>query len=360
MVDVVIPVLSGSDSSHVGYVGFTEVTALLVSNGLPAGEARGWYGFPSRADTVFVGGQWKPYTIDSVAFSLPLLARDTAVDGLVLYVHRVARTIDTLVTFGELDAALTPASLVDSIVVPDTTRSGTLRFVLSGDSLNRVVIPPEDSGHIAIGIRMRANAPSGVRLATLASTAGPAIFTTYARVDVPDTTQQRQTITLAAGQNGYVLDAIRTLDPDLLYIGGLPAARSILRFDIRSEVPDSASILRATLELQPAETLHGLPNDAALLDGRTVLRDVGAKSTPIFDFRAAALLPEGKDTTVAMDIFPLVATWRTSDSLPQVVYLMLSPEAGSFHQPVFFSSRSPSGAPRLRITYLLPAPVERP
>jgi hypothetical protein len=208
---------------------------------------------------------------------------------------------------------------------------------------------------------MRANAPSGVRLGTIANaTSGPAFFTTFVRADVPDTALQRQSIGISAGGNGYVTNVTRTFDPDLLYLGGLPAARSILRFDLGSAVPDSATLLRATLELEPAEPLHGLPNDAALLDGRAVLKDLGAKSTPIFNFRAAALLPEGTDTTVAMDVFSIVSTWRTSDSLPRIVYLMLSPEVGSFHEPVFFSSRSPSGAPRLRITYLLPAPVGRP
>jgi hypothetical protein len=358
--ELLLPARAASDSSFFGYAGFGDLPALLLSNGIAAGEARAWYRFPRRSDSVGVGTEFLPYTVDSVALVVPLVARDSTVTGLWIHFHRIPYETDSLATFAELDAALGPESLIDSVAVPDTLRRGNVRLVLSGEDLGRLVFAPEDSGRLAIGFRMRASEPTGVRLGSVLSSTGPATFTTFARVEVSDTARQRQTISLRAEANGFVTSAARVVNPDLLYVGGLPAARTLLRFEVPRAIFDSSALVRATLELVPAEPLYGVRNDAAALEVRGVTSDLGAKSTPVFSFRIPQALPEGTQDTVRVDVANIVNLWAGANPLPQVLYLSLAPEAGSFHQPVFFSTRSAQGAPRLRITYLLPAPVERP
>jgi hypothetical protein len=358
--DIVLPVLPGSDTSHVGYISHAGIPALLVSNGIAAGEARAWYRFEARPDTVFTDEGYKPYTIDSVALTVPLVVRDTLVKDLRVYLHRVSYGIDTTVTFEGLDTLLVEGSLIDSIAVHDTLRRGTLRLVLSGDALSRVELPAEDSGRLAVGVRVAADQPTGVRLGSTLSSVGAATFLTYIRTDVADTSRRRQTLTMPTVANGYLKVPDRVTGPDLLYLGGLPSARALLRFRIPQVIRDSAIPIRATLELEPAEPLRGLRSDFTAIQARGVGADFGAKSSPDLLFlQSPSLQAEGQEV-VSIDVLSIVESWRGPRGRPQVIYLSLEPEGGSFHEPVFHSSRSPSGGPRIRITYVLPPRVERP
>jgi len=78
------------DSSFTGYVGAEEMSALLISDGISAGEARAFATFPKRSDSVTVGGSSLPITVDSVALTVSLLARDSTLGGLKLFLHRIA------------------------------------------------------------------------------------------------------------------------------------------------------------------------------------------------------------------------------------------------------------------------------
>jgi hypothetical protein len=359
--DTVIVALEGRDSTFSGYLSYSEVPSLLVSNGLPAGEARAWYLFPARSDsiTVSVGDTARAYSIDSVKFSVNLVARDTTVKHLVLQLHRLPIGLDSLTSFDAFEALLTPESLIDTVAVPDSVVSGQVDAVLKGDLLDRVVIPPEDSGRIAIGYSIRASAPTGIRLGSSAGFTS-STFVTYARVDVTDTTLQRQTLTLAADTTGYVRNnGGPPSDPDLLYLGRVPAARAFLRFNIPSRIRDSATVVRATLELIPAEPMLGLKGDRTTLEVRGVTADIGAKSTAAFTTLAVATLPDSSDAVFSMDVIGILAAWRGTSPLPQTLTLRITPEGASFHQPVFHSTRSGQGA-RLRITYLVRTAVEQP
>jgi hypothetical protein len=359
--DTVIVATLGSDSAFAGYLGYTEVPSLLVSTGLAAGETRAWYLFPKRADSisVIVGDSLRPYTIDSVTITVNLVARDTAVKRLVLQLHRLPVALDSLTPFETIDALLTPESLIDTIAIPDSVASGAFSARLKGDLLERVAIPPEDSGRFAIGYSLRAAGPTGIRLGS-SGNFNSASFVTYAKVDVADTALRRQTITLAADTTGYVRDnGAPPSDPDLLYLGRVPAARAFLRFDIPSRIRDSATVVRATLELTPAEPLVGLTRDRTTLEARGVTADIGAKSTAAAVTLAVATLPDSSDAAFSMDVIGVLASWRGPDGLPQTITLRITPEGASFHQPVFHSTRTGPG-PRLRITYLVPSAVEQP
>jgi hypothetical protein len=302
----------------------------------------------------------RPYTIDSVGFTVQLAARDTAVRALRLYFYRVPISLDTLSTFDEVESALVDEALIELSEISDSARSGSVNIIVRDSAgLAKLVIAPEDSGQIAIGFRVDADSATGIRLETIRGSIG-ATFTTWARVVVQDTAQSHPVIVHTAYANGYVTNHPRTVDPGVLYVGGLPSARSILRFELPPVVKDSSRLLRATLELTPVGPINGLPNDPALVEVRAVTHDLGAKS-PLHNLaRSSALLRLGEETTLSFDVFGIVQLWRGPTPEPSTLFLQHQQEGGSFAEPAFFSSASPARSPRLRITYLLPAPVERP
>jgi hypothetical protein len=361
--DTIILANPGSDTTFAGYTGWDDLPAVLASANLPGGETRAWYRFPPRPDSVSVSGvvdTLKPYTIDSVVIGVNLVARDTALPGLVLYIHKIPYTVDTLTDFATLDGYLTPATLIDSIAVPDSAKRGPVKVTLKGSALDRLVFAPEDSGRLAIGVRLPVSAGTGVRLGTLASTTGTAQYATFVRVEAQDTTKRKQTISLTAIANGYVQDPPPTQDPDLLWVGRTPGSRSLIRFAVPAAILDSSTLIRATLEFTPAEPLYGLPTDPAAMEVRAIIKDLGAKSTPSFLLRGYQVLPFGGSAVFGIDVLKVVSLWGGAKPLPQALIVSEQPEGGTFHQPVFFSSRSPAGGPRLRITYVKPPQVEKP
>lgn len=358
--ELVLPALQDSDTSFFGYVGYDGASSLLVSDRLEAGEARAWYQLFGRIDSITVLDTVRAYTVDSVGVVLNMVARDSTLSGLRLYLYGVPRGIDTLSNYEAVDTLLTEARFIDSITVSDTLRRGNLRALLTGDALARFEALVGDSGRLGIGVRMRANLPSGVRLGSTTASSGGMTVTTYARVNVADTARQRQTLTQTTEQNGFVIDRAVTADPDLLRVGGLPAWRALLRFEVPPVLRDSAILVRATLELTPHETLFGLPNDEVFLVARGVTQDVGAKSTPVLTLSGVAVLKNGSSDVLSLDVQNIVQFWRGADPLPPTFNLSLLPEGGAFHRPVLRSTRSGAGAPMLRITYVLSPGLDRP
>jgi len=358
--DTVLDAQVGLDSTFVGYIGANNVSALLVSNGISGGEARAWAEFPKRADSVIVDVASKAYTIDSVRFVLHLLARDTAVRNLRFILHRVPPTLDTTTTFDALNAELTPESIIDSTVVSDTLKSGTVRVLVTGNALQRILPIDADSGRLGVGIRVNGDSPTGARLGSRASLEGPPQFITYVHVDVVDTAKQHQVITLNADSANYVLQTLPPPASDHLFLGGRSGSRTVIRFKIPKLIKDSAAVVRATLELTPSGPIRGLRNDPGELQVRGVLLDLGAKSTPLTTVAATALLTSGATTVQSTDLKDVVNLWLGPNGTTPTLLLGLSPEGGTFSRPEFFSTRSASGAPRIRLTYALPTHPGQP
>jgi hypothetical protein len=361
VLESLIPARDSADSSFVGYVPAGLGISLRVSNGLPVSEDRGIVQFLSRPDTIIVSDTFHHFVIDSVVFGLTLQARDTLVDSLRFLLYRLPIGIDTTTTFADIAPALVPANVVDTIFVPDSVKSGVIQSVLSGAQLARVAIPAGDSGKIAIAIALEGNAPTGARLASIAATGSPRV-TTYVTVDsVADSTKQKQIINRFPSFASYVSQTPLALNNDLLSVGGGPSHRARLKFDLPRNLRDSVTILRATLELTPNSTILGLPNDPATLQAIGVIGDLGAKSPLITSGNTIGLKPvdSGTTGTVEIDVTRLIRAWQTKNGLPQVVFIAIGPEAATFTQPVFKSTRSGSGAPQLRITYYEKFPFQR-
>lgn len=362
--DTVLTPLPGVDSSFAGYVARGAASSLLVSNGLPAGDARAVVRWAPRADTVVVGGSGVGYTIDSVVISLVVVARDTSVDGLVVSMHRLPATVDDPVTFAEVEAALTPANLLTIQPVADSVPVDTVEAVFRGSDLDRVVIPTGSGQGLAIGVSIQAPGATGVRIGSATAGAQAPRFLTYVTAMTPDAARPPPLVPTIAF-NTFVLRDPTTAGPDLLTVGGAPASRALIRFALPPRIRDSATIIRATLELIPATPILGLPGDTAVMEVRGVLSDLGAKS-PV---ERIASIPPGftivfppPPDTVRVEITRTVQLWQTPVGRPASLFAALVPidEGMNFTTPVFGSTRSAAGQPRLRITYSLPFPFENP
>ena len=354
--EIVLPATVGADSTFDGYASQADVPSILVSNGLPQREARAFARFPSRPDSIVVSGVNRTYTTDSLVFSFALEGRDTTATGIKLFLYQIRPTFDTLTTFEDIEAQLAPESLIDSLILPDTTKAGQrIRVVVAGESLNRLAFTPEDSGVVAIGLRVAGDSPTGLRLASHLLEASAPTFITFAHVDVADTSLQRQSLTLPASLSNYVIQGGEASSQDDRHVLGTRSARrALLRFVVPEELRDSVEILRATLELTPASPIPGLPGDPGTLDLRGIIADFGAKS-PIISSNVAFLsLPAGTADLVSVDVRNVVSLWFIPSGPPSVLFMRVSPEGGSFTVPAFNSTRAASGAPQIRVTYARP------
>lgn len=355
--DTIIEAVFDRDSTFTGYIKATEIPALLVSNGLAAGDARTWATFPRRADSAIVDGAQHALTLDSAAITFRVLALDKTVTGTQLVLHRISPDVDTNTTFAEIDAQLTPESVIGTIAIADT---GTARLVLSGEGLQKIAVVEADSFRLGIGLRIEAPSPTGIRLASLNLDARPPTMTLYGKIAIADTARQRQTLSAVAESANYVINAPPPPGQEHLFLGGKRGSRAILRFNPPPALRDSAIILRATLELTPSGPLLGLKGDPATLEIRGVLADVGAKSPYLPNLGASVSLAVDATAVQSIDIRSTVGIWFVARAPPSSLVIGINPEGGSFARLEFFSTRSATGRPRIRITYALPSQPGHP
>jgi hypothetical protein len=368
VLDTVVVAEPSRDSSYVGFVDRGNGTALLLSSGFPPSEDRAIYRFDPRGDSIVVRDTLRSYAVDSVTLGLTIVARDTLVGGLKLYLYRLPSTVDSTATFAGIDPQLTDANLIDSITVPDSLHTGSVKTVVrSGDvGFGRLTLPPGGDSVLAIGLKMAASAPTGIRLGARQSSSA-ATFTSYVSVDVPDTgSVHNQTLNRATAFNTFVTQNPLVPVDSLLTIGGEPSSRALVRFGLPASFLDSATIVRATLEMTPVQPIVGLPGDPAILQALAVVGDIGAKSPLTTDARFILqdTLPTVQSDTLQLEVTRIVQLWQSSRARPQSIFLRLGPEAATFSRAAFFSTRSHAGdtlvAPRLRITYQRSSSFETP
>ena len=351
--DTTLIAVTGKDSSFFGYLGLEEPPAVLVSNGLPEADARGRAIFGALPDSIFVVGTRYAYTIDSMLFSFVLLARDTSVKNVQIVIHRIP-LVDSTVTLAELDQYLTPETVVDSALIPDTLVSGELRVMIRPDSWSRLVPDETDTTRFSLGFRITAPVPTGIRLGSTFGGAGPT-WLTYVQAPTTDTSLRSQTITIPADSTNYVITEPSPSDPDNLFMGGRTGSRTLLRFKLPTTLRDSSTVLRATLELTLAHPVEGLPADPATIQVLAALVDVGAKSPAFGGAVGSRSLEAGLTGLQTIEVAGPVSTWFGPSGLAPTLLLGLAPEGGTFTRAEFFSTRSLMGAPRLRITYAVPS-----
>lgn len=353
--DTVLTPIVGSDSSFSGYVTASQATGFLVSNNLPAADARGFVQFIRRGDSVFVQDTLRSYTVDSARINLTVDSRDSLQPGVVLLLYKLPPTADSSSTFDDLTAAFRPESLLDSLAVPDTLLTGRVTALFSGEKLARIELTPADSGVLRMGVALTAPGVTGVRLLSVRAGTGAPSFQTYVRANVPDTALQRQTITRIPSYNSYVTAVpFPQPTPTTLLVGGAPSVRALIRFPWPLVLKDTAEIIRATLELVPVQPIEGLPNVNSTVVVQGILVDLGAKSPLIPQVQSANTFQVPRTAPLSFEVRPTVQLWQGNAGRPPALFVWLSPEASSFSVPVFGSTADPARQPRLRIEYVRP------
>lgn len=351
--DTVLTAVVGGDSAFTDYASRVNAATLMVSNGGTFGDTRALIRFLPRGDSVFAGDSLKPFTIDSVLLSVVLQERDTLVTNLSLDLYRLPASFDSLTTFEELDAGMTPAALLGTLEIADAARSGRLTLLFTGDDLERLEFSPRDSTRLVIGVRLRAPVPTGVYLGGLLGGDGTPLYQTFTDVEIADTLLQKPLLQRGVAQNLTLFGERPPVAPDLLAVGGPDASRALIRFPFPAYLRDSATIIRATLELIPDGEVYGIAGDSTRLDVRTVVADFGAKSVVNPNTIASGWIYPGSDTS-RVEMANLVAQWQSSPQYPTAVRVQGGQEFGSFLAPRYRSTRISSASPRLRITYRLP------
>jgi hypothetical protein len=360
--DTTLTPIVGGDSSFSGYVSASTSTAFLVSNDLPAANARGFARFARRGDSVIVQDTLRSYTLDSVKVILTIQSRDSAQDGLALLLYKLPPTIDSSTTFAELAAALTPGALIDSVPVPDSLINGAVTALFADSTLARVALTPADSGVLRLGVALAAPAPTGVRIGTPRAGSGAPVFLSYVHADVPDTALQRQVITRTAVYTTYLTAVPFPLPtPPTLVVGGAPSSRALIRFALPAVLKDTAEIIRASLELVPVTPILGLANISSTLVAVGLLSDLGAKSPTTSDITASATFSIPTGNVLSIEVLRILKLWQGTNGRPSALFVALTPEGSSFSVPVFGSSSGdPAYQPRLRIEYVRPYGFTRP
>lgn len=358
IVDTILSALPGVDSTYFGYVPPLSAGLILASNNLPALNARGILRFSPRPDSVSAGGAFRQYTVDSITLSIGIIDRDTAQRGLEVLLYRIPRRADSTFSFAQAIAA-EGAGPVARLAVPDTLRSGAVRLTLTGAALAPLAIPAADSGGIAFSVGIAAPAPTGIRVQIGSVAGGVTSIQNYVRlIGVTDTTQRNQILSQTPEFGTWVGAARPAAPGQSLVIGGEPSSRGILRFRLPRAIRDSASIVRATLELLPSEPILGLRNQPTLLQLRPVLSDLGAKS-PLDTRSVGQPIAPGVVDTVRIEVGSILQIWQQDTVRSQAFFLQVSPEAGTWSRLAFGNSQS-TRPPRLRVTYLRPFRFQDP
>ena len=348
--DTVIEATVGADSSFTGFNGITDGALLLLSTGRTLGESRAVVRFIGRGDSLFIGDTVRQFSVDSVQINIFLVQRDSTINGMVLEVFRLPRTIDTLATVAEVDAHFSPQTLLLSLPLIDAIQSGQIPIPLQGADLAKLAFAPEDSTQLVIGIRLRPGQRGAAKVGGLRSGSLAASFTTFVDIGGADTATQKQSISRAPARDFTVREPRQAPGPDLLPVGGFPNRRAFIRFALPEFLRDSATILRATLELTGAAATVGIPGDSVRIDVRGLLADFGLKSPVVGDQFAATFLRTG-ERDVTVDIADLVTLWQGAAPLPSALRLQVGDEWGTFLHPEFFSTTGTGPGPRIRITY---------
>jgi hypothetical protein len=297
-----------------------------------------------------------PTTIE--AFNVDTTAEDTAFAAL-LPLFRSDRTIG--------GRAFTITELTDTIAVP-----------LSDSAVLATV---QDGRRLRIGLRV--SGPTAVEFVVLSSDAGtppqlsfrPSTDTTVALVTVqPASSTPESPPELREDLRDYHIfaQAPPAGPPTQLNVGGLPARRSYLRFDIPRSITDSTTVVRATLLLtqNPNRTFSVTDTMAVvanLVVAGSVIGDITRAATLVLDplFSAGdTLLVVPADTGVReLDIAGFLRNWRAfnRDEVPHALVLNSTRANISPLEASFFSiEAAPSLRPRLRISFSPRSPVGLP
>ena len=134
----------------------------------------------------------------------------------------------------------------------------------------------------------------------------------------------------------------------------MPSARAVLRVKLPAFLHDTIDVVRATVILVPVNAVPGARGDSFQILARPVLTDLGAKSPlgTAANLFGHSVIHIGSPDTVRIELTNLVRAWSTDTTLTTTVFLGQVPEATSYTEIRFYSSRAPALRPGLHVTYV--------
>ncbi len=252
----------------------------------------------------------------------------------------------------------TPSATTDTLFVP-LSRAAVLAKVVNKSRLRLGLQLRGGSGQLRIvAYSLGSGAPT--------VSFDPSSDTTYAPATLVTSTSLSSTTTdIALSYQVYALVDKGSAAPDAstLIVGGYPAYRSYLRFNVPKSITDSSTIVRAEVLLTQRRSTFGNANDTT-----AIVPLVPTTTTAITDFRRILdLAAEGSfaslDTTRlvpsdsgvrALNVLALVRTWPTlPTTVPRAIAFRISKEGAQPAELRFYSSKATLAAlrPRLRVTY---------
>ena len=308
-------------------------------------------------------------TIDSVFLRLPLDTsgrRGTA--PVTVQVFDVDTTASDTVP-AVLRSLFRPDRLLGALTVTPFTTGDTIKIPLSKIA---VALKIAAKARLRLGLRLVGGTgqlrPRAFTLGTGAATVqyDPATDTTYRPIAVATTTTiAGATPDVNLAYTVYSLTDVGSppLTANTLLVGGYPAYRTYLRFNVPARITDSSTIVRADLILTQQRSRFGNANDTV-----AVLPIVPATTSAVSDLRRILdLAAEGRFAGVdstrlvpsdsgarTINVLALARNWRNlPTNVPRALAFRISQEGAQPAELRFFNSKAAAGLrPKLRITYL--------
>lgn len=331
-----------------------------------------------------------PITLDSARLRVTVARRDTNTANLWLKIYRLPTTIDSVTTFADLtpwfqDSIVDSVNVNDLLARPPIGDTATVRIwgdTIRTDSAGHVLqftgnrsllvhfsldttqarFGTADTGRVAFGVRIAADSLPTASLGSADVANGASIRWFYS---YPDTTIKQANEDRNVTFDSFVVDPpFAPLDAHLT-VGGAPSARSLLRVDIPPFMRDTTDVVRATLVLVQVAPVPGVRSDSFRVLLRPVITDVGAKSPLNPEFASVAAIRIESADTVRLEITNLIRAWAFDTSAATAFVLSQIPEAATYTEVRFYSSRSDTTAaqrlrPRLHVTYVRRFPFGEP
>jgi hypothetical protein len=390
--DAIFTTIIQRDSSFRGYVPNYSAEAMTAAELPGVVDSRAFFTTdtmlrrvaPKVGDTTTV-----PISLDSSRVRFVIVRRPKNTTNLRLRLYHIPVTADSTSTFASLDSSFT-ATPVDSLNVnqllalPAIGDTQTVR--LWGDSIrvdgaghvlqiNRLdstiavyfnldtlhaPLSNVDTGRVAWGARVAADSFASVALGTSESGTNAPLVRWFYRYTIHDTTGTKPDSIVHADRSvatrfdSFVFTPPTPARDSNLAVGGVPSARTLVRVAMPAFLHDTVDVVRATLILVPPNPVQGAPSDSFKILARTVLTDLGAKS-PLgtnASLYGSAVVHIGSSDTVNIEITNLVRAWSLDTTLATAFILGQVPEATSYTEIRFYSSRAPAFRPALHVTYV--------
>jgi hypothetical protein len=307
--------------------------------------------------------------VDSAYLLVPRPAADSAVAftaaGRIEAYDVSDAANDTAVA--SLAAQMTPATKLGQFDYASGDSPDTLKILLD-TALVRSRLP---SRNMRVALRMVSTASDMIRIVSV-NNAGGIALTIVPNSDTAASRIKFQPVTYVPEEPPYLRSALSDFQitvvgndppPSTLRVGGAPAHRVLMKFDIPSRIVDSSVVVRATLLLTQRPSGSGDAGSAVGVQLVPVL--ASAEVTDLhsrLEFAGSAfvlsdsLATVPKDSgVVGLEMVKLVRSWRGQDTTknPRVAAMYLSSEATRVASFDFFSIEAPAALrPRLRITYI--------